>query len=112
MEPDALRQTLSVPGGRKSRTRILNYALEKNPVRFALWQGGDNLSNLLDPASTVPCPFAITLTTEVEDLVASQNEANRKFVTNDSRANSKYASWIPGVKQARDEWGGAAHKAQ
>lgn len=105
VKPDALHQTLSVPGGRKSRTRILNYALEKNPVRFALWQGGDNLSNLLDPASTVPCPFAITLTTEVEDLVASQNEANRKFMTNDSRANSKYASWIPGVKQARDEWG-------
>lgn len=105
VEPDSLRQVLSAQGGGKSRTRILSYALEKNPSRFALWQGGDNLSNLLDPASTVPCPFAITLTTEIEDLVSSQNEANRKFITNDSRANSKYASWIPGVKQARDEWG-------
>lgn len=105
VEPDSLRQTLHTPGGGNSRTRILSYALEKNPTRFALWQSGDNLSNLLDPASTVPCPFAITLTTEVEDLVSSQNEANRKFISSESRANSKYASWIPGVKKARDEWG-------
>lgn len=103
--PDAIHQTLQIDKGKKSKTRILNYMLEKNPTKFALWQTGDNLSNLLDPAATITCPFAITLTVAVEDLVKNQNEANRKFTTNNSRANSKYVNWVPGVKRAAKEWG-------
>ncbi|HHR5944742.1 TPA: type IV secretion system protein TraC [Providencia alcalifaciens] len=103
--PDALHQTLSTTKGKKSQTRILNYLLEKNPSQFALWQTGDNLSNVLDPASSIPCPFAITLSVFVEDLVKTQNEANKKFTVNNSRANSKYVSWVPGVKRMAQEWG-------
>lgn len=103
--PNAIHQTLSQEKGQKSQTRIMNFMLEKNPSQFGLWQSGDNLSNLLDPASTVSCPFAITLTVEVEDLVKTQNEAGRKFTTNNSRANSKYVNWVPGVKRVAKEWG-------
>lgn len=88
------------------KTRIMSYMPEKNPVKFALWQGGNNLSNLLDPTSTVPCPFAITLTTELDVQAKSQNEAVRKFATNDKRANSPFGKWVPGVKKAAREWDG------
>lgn len=81
------------------KTRIMSYMPENNPVKFALWQGGNNLSNLLDPTSTVPCPFAITLTTELDVQAKSQNEAVRKFATNDKRANSPFGKWVPGLKR-------------
>ncbi|CAG9435572.1 type IV secretion system protein TraC [Providencia alcalifaciens] len=105
IRPEAIHQSLSKENGQKSQTRIMNYMLEKNPTQFALWQTSDNLSNLLDPASSVSCPFAITMTVYVEDLVKTQNEANKKFTVNNSRANSKYVSWVPGVKRVAQEWG-------
>lgn len=101
---DSLRQSLPEAGDKRVRTRILNFELAKNPLKFALWQGGDNLSNLLDPGSTVPCPFAITLTVELEPQARSQGEATRKFATNDKRANSAFGKWFPGVKAAAKEW--------
>ncbi|MEQ5735471.1 type IV secretion system protein TraC [Providencia alcalifaciens] len=105
IRPDAIHQSLSMEKGQKSQTRIMNYMLEKNPTQFALWQTGDNLSNLLDPASSVSCPFVITVSVYVEDLVKTQNEAKKKFITNNSRANSKYINWGPGVKRKAEEWG-------
>lgn len=104
--PDSLRQSLAAADGGRTATRIMSFMPEKNPERFALWQGGNNLSNLLDPGSTVPCPFAITLTTEVEDQARCQNEALRKFASNDKRANSPFGKWVPGVKVAAKEWDG------
>lgn len=104
LKPEAMHQSLMDEKGKKSHTRILNYSLAKNPQRFALWQGGDNLSNLLDPAASVSCPFAITLTLEVEDLVRTQNESMTKSATFNKRAESKFSSWVPGVKQQAKEW--------
>lgn len=104
--PDCLHQSQSSAEGGRVKTRIMSYMPEKNPVKFALWQGGNNLSNLLDPTSTVPCPFAITLTTELDVQAKSQNEAVRKFATNDKRANSPFGKWVPGVKKAAREWDG------
>ncbi|KML22957.1 conjugal transfer protein TraC [Leclercia adecarboxylata] len=106
VEPDSLRQSLSSAEGGRTQTRILNFMPEKNPEVFALWQGGNNLSNLLDPGSTVPCPFAITLTVSVDEQAKSQNEAVRKFASNDKRANSPFGKWVPGVKDAAREWDG------
>ncbi len=103
---DSLRQSLSAANGQRISTRIMSFMPEKNPEQFALWQAGNNLSNLLDPGSTVPCPFAITLTTELEPQAKSQNEALRKFATNDKRANSPFGKWVPGVKAAAREWDG------
>lgn len=102
---DCLHQSQSSADGGRVRTRIMSYMPEKNPVKFALWQGGNNLSNLLDPTSTVPCPFAISLTTALDPQAKSQNEAVRKFATNDKRANSPFGKWVPGVKKAAHEWG-------
>ncbi|WP_259272742.1 TraC family protein, partial [Klebsiella pneumoniae] len=44
--------------------------------------------------------------TEVESQAKSQNEALRKFATNDKRANSPFSKWVPGVKAAAREWDG------
>lgn len=104
--PDNLRLSLASSAGERTRTRIMSFMPEKNPDMFALWQAGNNLSNLLEPGSTVPCPFAITLTTELDAQAKSQNEAVRKFAINDKRAHSPFGKWVPGVKAAAREWDG------
>ncbi|WP_317474491.1 TraC family protein, partial [Cronobacter sakazakii] len=66
--------------GEQSETacRIVNMQLTKNPSRFALWQGADNLQNIRFPDLGIPCPFMLTWTVELEEQTKSQGEALRK----------------------------------
>lgn len=104
IKADHIVQSLSSSSGRQT-TRIKSFMLEKNPDKFFLWQQGDNISRLLDPTSSIPCPFVMTLTVEVEGQKSTQNEANTKFISLDKKANSAFAKWVPGVKDAYKEWG-------
>lgn len=106
LSPDHIALSLSSSGGQaRDSARILNYQLEKNPDEFFLWQGGDNLSRVLDPTCSIACPFVITLALEVEDQAKTQLEANTKFMGLDKKANSPFSKWVPGVKQQAKEWG-------
>lgn len=87
-----------------SACRIVNMQLSKNPKRFALWQGADNLQNLRFPDLGIPCPFMLTWTTELEEQTKSQGEAFRKDQDLSKKANSAYAALFPGTKKAADEW--------
>lgn len=105
IHPDHLTLTLNKSGGQKSRTRVMNFMLEENPDIFFLWQGGDNICNLLSPDLSIASPFIITFTLEAEDQVSTQNEATRKFLDLDKKANSPYAKIFPGVGRQAKEWG-------
>lgn len=87
-----------------SSCRIINMQLSKNPTRFALWQGADNLQNLRFPDLGIPCPFMLTWTTELEEQTKSQGEAFRKDTDLSKKANSAYAALFPGTKRAAEEW--------
>ena len=108
LHPDRIEQSLqSRRGGERERTRILNFMLEKNPEKpYALWQMGDNISNVTDPLCTISCPFVMTLALEVEEQAGTQREANRKFIQLDKKANSPFAKFVPSVKKQAAEWGG------
>lgn len=108
LHPDRIEQSLqSQRGGERERTRILNFMLEKNPEKpYALWQMGDNISNVTDPLCTISCPFVMTLALEVEEQAGAQREANRKFIQLDKKANSPFAKFVPSVKKQAAEWGG------
>lgn len=108
LHPDRIEQSLqSQRGGERERTRILNFMLEKNPEKpYALWQMGDNISNVTDPLCTISCPFVMTLALEVEEQAGTQREANRKFIQLDKKANSPFAKFVPSVKKQAAEWGG------
>ncbi|WOZ79941.1 type IV secretion system protein TraC [Kosakonia sacchari] len=84
--------------------RIVNMQLSKNPQKFALWQGADNLQNLRFPDLGIPCPFMLTWTVELEDQKQSQSEALRKDMDLSKKAASSYAALFPGTKRAADEW--------
>jgi len=104
VKPDHLLLTLDAPDG-KSRTRIMNFMLESNPDIFMLWQGGDNISNLLTPDLSIASPFVLTMTIEADDQVKSQNEATTKYFDLDKKANSPYGKVFPAVGKQAEEWG-------
>ncbi|EHA6073750.1 type IV secretion system protein TraC [Salmonella enterica] len=87
-----------------SACRIVNMQLSKNPRRFALWQGADNLQNIRFPDLGIPCPFMLTWTTELEEQTKSQSEAFRKDTDLSKKANSAYGALFPGTKKAAEEW--------
>ena len=102
----ALPETIDARGTRlpASACRIINMQLAKNPRRFALWQGADNLQNLRFPDLGIPCPFMLTWTTALEEQTKSQSEAFRKDQDLSKKANSAYAALFPNTKKAAEEW--------
>jgi conjugal transfer ATP-binding protein TraC len=90
--------------GQPIRTRIQNFMLESNPERFHLWQAGDNISNLLQPENTIPCPFVMTYIVEVQDQPSAQGEATRKFFDLEKKAKSTFAKFLPGTVTQAKEW--------
>ncbi|EHN8834586.1 type IV secretion system protein TraC [Enterobacter hormaechei] len=101
-----LPESMDAGGARlpASACRVINMQLNKNPRRFALWQGADNLQNLRFPDLGIPCPFMLTWTTELEEQTATQNEALRKDMDLSKKAASAYGQLFPGTKRAADEW--------
>lgn len=101
-----LPESIDAGGARlpASACRVINMQLNKNPRRFALWQGADNLQNLRFPDLGIPCPFMLTWTTELEEQTATQNEALRKDMDLSKKAASAYGQLFPGTKRAADEW--------
>ena len=88
----------------KKYSRLINLQLTKNPTRFGLWQSPDNYQNIMFQEMGIPCPFVITWGIEVEDQVASQNEALKKDMDLSKKAKSVYASLFPGTETAAREW--------
>lgn len=104
VRPDDIKITLSNGRGGTTATRAMNFMLEENPDIFMLWMGGDNIANLLSPDLSIASPFVITFVLEAEDQVSAYGEANRKYLDNNKKANSPYATLFPGVAKQAAEW--------
>lgn len=102
--PDNLLLGLSPPGKPATTARVMNFMVESNPDIFMLWQGGDNISNLLNPDLTIASPFVMTFTLEAEDQVKTQREATGRYLDLDKKANSTYAKLFPSVINQAAEW--------
>lgn len=103
--PDHLSIGLNSPGEKMPRARVMNFMLEKNPEMFALWQGGDNISNLLSTDLTISCPFVMTLSLVVEDQASTQTEANMKYLDLEKRTRTSYVKFFPNTANEAREWG-------
>lgn len=103
--PDHLSIGLNSPGEKMPRARVMNFMLEKNPEIFALWQGGDNISNLLSTDLTISCPFVMTLSLVVEDQASTQTEANMKYLDLEKRTRTSYVKFFPNTANEAREWG-------
>ncbi|MBY4890597.1 type IV secretion system protein TraC [Pantoea sp. DY-15] len=104
ISPDGIFVGLNPPGQAPTKARVMSFMMENEPDLFMLWQGGDNISNLLNPDLTISQPFIITFTMMAEAQVSSQREATAKYMDADKKANSPYAKLFPGVVRTAAEW--------
>lgn len=104
ISPDGIFVGLNPPGQVPTKARVMSFMMENEPDLFMLWQGGDNISNLLNPDLTISQPFIITFTMMAEAQVSSQREATAKYMDADKKANSPYAKLFPGVVRTAAEW--------
>lgn len=104
ISPDGIFVGLNPPGQAPTNARVMSFMMENEPDLFMLWQGGDNISNLLNPDLTISQPFIITFTMMAEAQVSSQREATAKYMDADKKANSPYAKLFPGVVRTAAEW--------
>lgn len=89
--------------GRK-KARLTNFMIQRNPEMFMLWQGGDNISNLLNPALSIAEPFVITFIIEPEDQAKTQVEATRKFLNLEKVKDTPLAKLLPRIRLEHAEW--------
>ncbi|MBN3262959.1 type IV secretion system protein TraC [Pectobacterium brasiliense] len=106
VRPNYIRVELpeAASGMETTACRVVNMQLSKNPRKFALWQGADNLQNLRFPDLGIPCPFMLTWCVELEEQTKSQSEALRKDMDLSKKAQSAYGQLFPGTKRAAEEW--------
>ncbi|WP_406625168.1 type IV secretion system protein TraC [Acidovorax sp. SDU_ACID1] len=85
------------------------YSIKSFPDRFALWQMGSLIGDLMQPALQYSAPFLITLGVHMLDPNATRTSVMANHVRATQNAKSKMADVMPDVKKKLDDWTAAAN---
>lgn len=84
------------------------YSIKSFPERFALWQMGSLIGDLMQPALQYNAPFLITLGVHILDANATRATVAANHVRATQNARSKMAEVMPDVRKKLDDWSVAA----
>ncbi len=84
------------------------YSIKSFPERFALWQMGSLIGDLMQPALQYSAPFLLTLGVQILDPNATKQVVTANHVRATHNAKSKMADVMPDVKKKLDDWTAAA----
>ncbi|MCL2590064.1 MAG: type IV secretion system protein TraC [Betaproteobacteria bacterium] len=84
------------------------YSIKSFPERFALWQMGSLIGDLMQPALQYSAPFLITLGVQILDPTTTRTTVTANHVRATQNAKSKMADVMPDVKKKLDDWTVAA----
>lgn len=84
------------------------YSIKSFPERFALWQMGSLIGDLMQPALQYSAPFLLTLGVHVLDPNVTKSVVTANHVRATQNAKSKMADVMPDVKKKLDDWTAAA----
>jgi conjugal transfer ATP-binding protein TraC len=84
------------------------YSIKSFPERFALWQMGSLIGDLMQPALQYSAPFLLTLGVHVLDPNVIKSVVTANHVRATQNAKSKMADVMPDVKKKLDDWTAAA----
>ena len=87
-----------------TQTKITNLSLRALPEEFALWQSPDNFFNVFRSSQAIRCPFLISMHARLIPQVKAKSNAQSMYLNIDKKANSVYAKYISGTKDAALEW--------
>lgn len=85
------------------------YSVKSFPERFALWQMGSLIGDLMQPALQYSAPFLLTLGVHVLDPNATRSAVTANHVRATQNAKSRMADVMPDVRKKLDDWSAAAH---
>lgn len=84
------------------------YSIKSFPERFALWQMGSLIGDLMQPALQYSAPFLITMGVHVLDQSSTKNLVTANHVRAQQNAGSKMARVMPDVGKKLKDWNAAA----
>ena len=85
------------------------YSIKSFPEKFALWQMGSLIGDLMQPALQYSAPFLITLGVHILDPNATKSVVTANHVRATQNAKSKMADVMPDVRKKLDDWSAAAN---
>lgn len=84
------------------------YSIKSFPERFALWQMGSLIGDLMQPALQYNAPFLLTMGVHVLDPNATKTTVTANHVRATQNAQSKMAAVMPDVNKKLKDWNAAA----
>ena len=84
------------------------YTIKSFPERFALWQMGSLIGDLMQPALQYSAPFLLTMGVQILDPNATKAAVTANHVRATQNAQSKMANVMPDVGKKLQDWAAAA----
>ncbi|MDR3368937.1 type IV secretion system protein TraC [Rhodoferax sp.] len=84
------------------------YSIKSFPERFALWQMGSLIGDLMQPALQYSAPFLLTMGVHVLDPNVTKSVVTANVVRATQNAKSKMADVMPDVNKKLQDWSAAA----
>jgi len=84
------------------------YSIKSFPERFALWQMGSLIGDLMQPALQHSVPFLLTLGVHILDPNVTKSVVTANHVRATQNAKSRMADVMPDVRKKLDDWTAAA----
>ena len=84
------------------------YSIKSFPERFALWQMGSLIGDLMQPALQYSTPFLLTMGVHVLDPNATKTAVTANYVRAQQNAGSTMARVMPDVAKKLKDWNAAA----
>ncbi len=94
--------------GRDEALELRFYSIKSFPERFALWQMGSLIGDLMQPALQYNAPFLLTLGVHILDPNVTKSVVTANHVRATQNAKSKMADVMPDVRKKLDDWTAAA----
>jgi conjugal transfer ATP-binding protein TraC len=95
--------------GTEHRLEARFYSIKSFPERFALWQMGSLIGDLMQPALQYSAPFLLTMGVHVLDPNVTKSVVTANHVRATQNARSKMAEVMPDVGKKLQDWTAAAN---
>jgi conjugal transfer ATP-binding protein TraC len=86
------------------KTKITNLSIKSLPDEFALWENPDNFFNVFRASQAIRCPFLISMHARLIPQASAKTKAQSVYLGTSKKADSIYAKYFPGTKEAALEW--------
>ncbi|TXG80675.1 MAG: type IV secretion system protein TraC [Thermomicrobiales bacterium] len=84
------------------------FSIRSFPERFALWQMGALIGDLMQPALQYNCPFMITMGIQTQDPTTTRQSVSANHIRAQQNAESRMARVMPDTAKKLQDWRAAA----